>query len=134
MNKDKENEIKNMLKLWGNSSGWLAERKNEYDKAAELCKKAEVDCIVPKDLIFSCRAEAENAFNRLREKLFEKSRIDEAVSQLDALEREIIICRYAKKIKWQYIPAHMPVIICERQCMRIHKDALEKLAKMLGLL
>lgn len=123
-----EKEIKEMLRSWGDGGVWIMRRSNEYDRIKNMYTKGERDGLVSEKELFGFRSMAEEVFRDVRSFMYKRNKLEKALDKLDNIERAVINCRYAKKIKWVSVPAHMPVAISLRQCQRVHKEALKKLA------
>lgn len=134
LDKEREKNVKKRLKQWGGENdAWLKTKNNEYGRYISLYEKGEADSLVSDKVLFEYREGAESVFREVRESMSRKSRMDEAVNSLDPLEQAVIVLRYSKKVKWEALPAHMPVMISLRQCYRLHKDSLEKIAEYLNI-
>ena len=128
---EKLEKVKKMLKDWGKGSIWVRNKSAEYTFINDLYERGRKSELVPEAALFSYRSLAEQVFRDVREYLYDKAKVEEMLESLDTLERCIIVCRYAKGVKWDSVPAHLPMGVSIRQCYRIHEQALEKLAKLM---
>lgn len=134
LDKAKEKEIKLLLKQWGEDNIWLSKKKQDYDNVINIQQTEPINEI---DSMFEkCRnayvGRAEHIYHNIQQQVELKNKIDDALEQLDPIERSIITVRYGKKMKWDYLPAHLPYYMSIRQCHRIHKQCLSKIAEYLG--
>lgn len=129
--KEKRKRVANILKKWGSGSMYVKEKAAEYQNIQQLYENGKNSRLIPEAELFGYRSMAEQVFRDVRDYMYEKSKTEEMLDKLDAIERCIIVCRYIKKIKWDAVPAHMPAMMSERQCYRIHNEALDKLAELM---
>ena len=126
--KEKRKKVVEVLKKWGAGNALVREKTDEYKSIQNLYEVGKKSELVSDAELFGYKSLAEQVFRDVRKYLYEKSKIEQMLDRLDSVERSVIVCRYAKKIKWDVLPAYLPINVSIRQCYRIHKEALEKLA------
>lgn len=127
-NNKKRNKMVTILKYWASSGEILAQKHREYGSIINLYEKGRRENMVSEDELCSYKSMAEELFKNIRDYEMRKNKIEQAIDGLDVVQRELVKCRYGKKIKWDKVPAHLPFKMSIRQCYREHNKALESLA------
>lgn len=76
------------------------------------------------------RRRGSDLINRIRNLQGEQMLIDRLMESLETQERCVLRMRLLEGRSWVYISMH--VFLCERQCQRVQKRALQKIAQVLS--
>lgn len=145
MGKTKDEDVKKILKVWGNCEELCKEKNNRIEDLKQLCSESkEIKAVQFSNIPKSKNQNLQNSFiensviknidiyekaiKRLKEEIEEilnkTALVDYWLSFLPREEAEIIVLRYKNGLSWDYIP---DIIHKSRiQCFRIHNRVIKK--------
>lgn len=151
MNISRKKEIIKLLNIWGNFGIYIRNYKMEFSQLLEICKGLkDIRALCyenkaytkSKNIVNSAEKVSTNSLKLYEEKMQTlnqslnsnmtiKNKMEELVNTLDPNEQVILRARFLQHIKWEQIPARLPVGYSLRQCYRAYDTALEKLDQLI---
>lgn len=129
MTKDEKKFIKNLLRSWGCASKSIREQSDELNQFKKACNDIERvqnnGCGCQIISIESLRKKADRLGSSINKSMKVKTELDSIISTLPYNMRSVLVARYVKKVAWEYVPLNLPAYMSERQCYRLHSEAME---------
>lgn len=133
MTAEEKKAVKGLLRRWGSYTKAIREQNGELAQFKKACIDIERvqnennQCrIIPID---SLKSRAEKLGCNINRQFYLKTELDEIINTMPFEMQSVLRARYVKCIPWEYIPANLPAYMSERQCYRLHRQALEIISR-----
>ncbi len=129
MTVEEKKHLKRILQAWGESDRTIRTQNAEIAEFRKTCEDIERvaqpigECQIIS--IEELRSHARKLGNRINNRIALKTKLDEIIADLPYDMQTILKCRYINKINWEFMPVRLPFYISERQCYRLHSQAME---------
>ncbi|GEM_PF-5524334 len=129
MTTEEKKKIKRLLREWGSFSKAIRAQNAEIAEFKKACMDIERvqnrgdECEIIS--IDSLKKQAKKLGSNIDLRMSLKTHMDEIIGDMSYDMQTVMRTRYIKGVSWELMPFNMPFSISERQCYRLHSQALE---------